>query len=85
MLPPRTTRVQEPSIKSPLSIRLNNKQWVAGNVECVICCCKASEALGLPLCIICVSIISSVVSILDVQKVQKAACLQSTSFTKALY
>ena len=45
----------------------------------VIYCCKASEALGLPLCIICVSITSSVVLILDDQK---AACPKSTSFAQ---
>ena len=31
-------------------------------------CCKGSEALGLPLCIICILIISSVVFILAVEK-----------------
>ena len=45
----------------------------------VMYCCKAPEALGLPLCIICVSRISSFVSILDVQK---AAWPKSTSLAQ---
>ena len=59
---------------------LKHGYWETWNVLYgLIYCCKASEALGLPLCIICVSIIFSLFPILDVHK---AACPKPISFAK---